>query len=183
MNTSLPYGDFPQDPARDADRWVADARGDEAVETRRREHRARQLRADATSLSAALDAAVGVPVVLVLSTGERTPVVITELGADHIEVRSLANTRWIPLRVVVAIESDRAFVVDAEELVEPTVLLVDVLESLAADDRRVALTLSGGTVVRGEFVAVGAAATLRLSDTHKHLLVAVDSIESITLVD
>lgn len=183
MNIALPAGEFPEDPARDADRFVADARGDEGVEAHRRERWARQLRSQATTLYAALDAAIGVPVVLVLSTGERAPVVISDLGADHLEVRTQAKTRWIPVRMVVALESERAFVVDAEELVPPTTLLVDVLESLAADDRRVALTLSGGTVVRGELIAVGSAVTLRLADTGHHVLVAIDSIDSITLLD
>ena len=183
MNTALPEGDFPEDPASGADRYVADSRGDEAVEARRRERWSRQLRAEATTLNVALDAAIGVPVVLVLSTGERAPVVISDLGADHVEVRMQACTRWIPLRVIVALESERAFVVDAEELTEPTTLLVDVLESLAADDRRVAVALPGGTVVRGDLVAVGSAVTLRILATGHHMIIATDSIDSVTLLD
>ena len=185
VNVPDPEGDFPGDGSwtESADRFVAEARGDDAVEARRRDRWTRQRHRELTTVAAALDAAIGVPVTLLLTNGDRLPVTIGDLGVDHVEVRAHAMTQWIPLRVIAGLESAQAFVVDPEGLTEPTSTFSEVLEHLAADERQVGVTLTGGQVVRGDIVAVGAALTLRLLDTGHTTILSFDAIDLVTLLD
>ncbi len=167
-----------------ADRFVADRRGDEAVAARRRERWQRQQRDELTTLPAALDAAIGQQVTLVLRTGARDTAVVDAVGGDHVALlpRSSSTRRWVALAAVVAVESDVAFVQDPHELTPSDRWLSDVLHDLAAERSPVSLTLVGGAVVRGEVDSVGETVALRTDGPTAHARVELDAIVSIDLL-
>jgi hypothetical protein len=196
VNPSQPEGAFPdarpgseQSPGAgpswvdDIDRFVADRRGDDAVVERRRSHWVRQQLDEATTLASALDAAAGLPVTLVLADGERLAVVVDEVGADHVSVRAQSSSVWVALDAVVALESDTTFVEDPETLATPTALLGDVLADLVERCAIVAVSLVGGTTVRGEATGVGATFSLRASDPARHVRIDPVAIVRVTLLE
>ena len=196
VNPSQPEGAFPDarpgserrsgaEPSwvDDVDRFVADRRGDDAVVERRRAQWTRRRLDEATTLASALDAAAGLPVTLVLSDGDRLAVVVDEVGADHVSGRAQASTVWVALDAVVALESDTAFIEDPVTLATPTTLLIDVLADLVERRAIVAVSLVGGTTVRGEAVGTGATFSLRTSDPARHVRIDPAAIVRVTLLE
>lgn len=163
-----------------ADRFAADLRADEAVERRRRERWDRLRRQALTTLPAALVTAIGSAVTLLLSDGSTLAGVVTDVGADHVELRAATADHWVALAAVVGIESEHPFVADAEELAERTARLVEVLEDLAAQDGDVTVRLTGGTTVRGQVIAAGEALTLRTGDRARTLLLSLTAVEVVS---
>jgi small nuclear ribonucleoprotein (snRNP)-like protein len=164
-----------------ADRFAAEARAEEAVERRRRERWDRQQRQVLTTLPAALDAALGSSVTLLLRDGSTLPGTVVDLGADHLELRATTATHWVALAAVVGIESERAFVADPEDLPLRGARLVEVLEDLVAEEGDVTVRLTGGTVVRGQVIAAGEALTMRPTDRPSTVLLSLEAIEVVSV--
>lgn len=192
MNTPLPDGDAVDEPpgtraeatelsADDADRFLADARGDEAIESARRRRWAKQIIEESTSVLATLHACLGNETFLILETGERVAGEIFALGENYVQVRTSAATRWISLDCVIAVEVDVRVTADPAAFDASEGLLVEVLEDLVAEELPIALTLSGGTVLTGLPLSVGTAVRLELSNTGRIAVIEVARIEMILL--
>ena len=192
MNTPLPNGEDPlggtesllgasQGAAEGADRFLADARGEEAVESARRGRWARHLLEESTTIAATLHASVGNEVFLILRTGERRRVEVSSLGEDYVQVRSSASILWIRLSSVIAVEAAASLVANPEAFDPAEDLLAEVLEDLVADELQVTLSLTGGAVLTGVAISVGAALRLRLPQTGHIAVVDLESVEMILL--
>ncbi|MHB1137879.1 MAG: hypothetical protein ACYC2O_02915 [Microthrixaceae bacterium] len=168
----------------DADRFVADRRAEDAAAARRRARWDGLQREELTTLAAALDAAVGQQVTLVLLTGARDAAVVAAVGADHVALRprSSASMRWVALDGIAAIESAEPYSEDPESLARSELTLGDVLSDLCADRALVAVTLRGGAVLRGEVHAVGATLSLRADGPTPHVRIDTRAIVAIDLL-
>jgi hypothetical protein len=192
VNTPLPNGEDPlggtesllgasQGAAEGVDQFLADSRGEEAVESARRGRWARHLLEESTTIAAALHASVGNEVFLILRTGERRRVEVSSLGEDYVQVRGSASIFWIRLTSVIAVEAASSLVATPEAFDPAEGLLAEVLEDLVADELQITLSLTGGAVLTGVAISVGAALRLRLPQTGHIAVVDLESVEIILL--
>ena len=192
MNTPLPNGEDPlggtesllgasQGAAEGVDQFLADSRGEEAVELARRGRWARHLLEESTTITAALHASVGNEVFLILRTGERRRVEVSSLGEDYVQVRGSASILWIRLSSVIAVEAASSVVANPEAFDPAEGLLAEVLEDLVADELQITLSLTGGAVLTGVAISVGAALRLRLPQSGNIAVVDLESVEMILL--
>jgi hypothetical protein len=166
VNAHVPGGGFRSEPtlddpgpAGDADRFVADAKVDLEVASRRRERWIRQRLAEEATLTGALVGACGRDVALQLVTGDRIAGVLSQVGSDVVQVTRHHGSVWLATDAVAALEVGAS--VPTAEPNTTGVTFLEVLVDLAADRAEVVLTLVGGTAIRGELVAVGDVATVR----------------------
>lgn len=192
MNTPVPNGEDPlggtefllgasQGGSEGADRFLADSRGEEAVESARRGRWARHLLEESTTTAATLHASVGNEVYLMLRTGERRRVEVSSLGEDYVQVRGSASILWIRLSCVIAVEAASSVVANPEAFDPAEGLLSEVLEDLVADELQITLTLVGGAVLAGVAISVGAALRLRLPQSGNIAVIDLANIEIILL--
>jgi len=192
VNTPLPNGEDPlggtesllgasQGAAEGVDQFLADSRGEEAVELARRGRWARHLLEESTTITAALHASVGNEVFLILRTGERRRVEVSSLGEDYVQVRGSASILWIRLSSVIAVEAASSVVANPEAFDPAEGLLAEVLEDLVADELQITLSLTGGAVLTGVAISVGAALRLRLPQSGNIAVVDLESVEMILL--
>jgi hypothetical protein len=167
--------------AEDADRFVADARALEAIESARRSRWARQILEESTTVLAALHASLGKQAFLILRTGERRGVEISALGEDFVQVRTATSLSWIRLACVIAIEANSSVAADPTAFDPADGLIVEVLEDLVADELQITLGLVGGAKLTGVAISVGAALRLEVPDLSYVAVVDIDNIETITL--
>lgn len=142
------------------DRWVADARVDEAALRRARERWLRDVAEQETTLSGVLAdlAERHVPVTLRSTTGRRHHGTIQVIGADFVGVRTATGVEVLvalhavgSLRTAPAVEATLG-----DRMVVTELRLADVLSNLAEDRERVLLvTRSGDAVIAGELRSVG----------------------------
>ena len=179
--TSLGASHLGAGGAEGADRFVADARGDEAVALARRSRWARHMVEESTTVLATLQASVGQEVFLTLTSTERIGVEVSALGEDYVQVRTATWLRWIRLACVIAVETASALAADPGAFDPPEGLLVEVLEDLVADELQVTLGLAGGARLTGFAISVGAAIRLQISDTANLAVIDIENIEMILL--
>lgn|GEM_PF-1407757 len=164
-----------------ADRYVADSRGEEAIESARRRRWARQVLEQSITVLATLQASLGQQLVLILRSGERRVVQVAMLGENFLQVRTAGSITWIRLDCVICVETDVA-VAATPEAFEPGVgRLEDVLEDLVADELPISLSLLGGSQITGVTISVGAAVRVQVSGTSRVAVINLEHIEMILL--
>jgi small nuclear ribonucleoprotein (snRNP)-like protein len=143
----------------DVERFAADVRVDLEVQARRRERWIRQRLAEEATLAGALAASLGREVALQVVTGDRIAGELVQVGADVVEVVRRQLTVWVATDAIAALEVSAS--VPAAGPATSGVSMLEVLTDLSGERSEVVLTLVGGTVLRGELVAVGDVATVR----------------------
>jgi hypothetical protein len=163
----------------DLERFVADARVEEAVRDRRRQHHlvVRALEdADTTrALLAAVDRVVTVHLV-----GRTSPLTgsVFSVGDDVVELRTPTTTWWIALRAVGAVETDGALLGDPADRASTS--LADLAVDLVDSATPVTAVLASGVSLHGEVVALGAALVLQLRDPERHAVIELEQLVAIT---
>ncbi|MEX0767350.1 MAG: hypothetical protein WD029_02650 [Microthrixaceae bacterium] len=164
-----------------ADRYVADSRGEEAVESARRRRWSREFLDQSVTVCSTLHASLGEQVVLIMLSGERRVAQLAMMGEDYAQVRTPASINWIRLGCVIGVETDSAVSADPNAFEPGEGCLEDVLDDLVADELPVTLHLTGGSRVTGLVLSVGAA--VRVEVTHSAQVAVIDTkhIEIIVL--
>ncbi|MFI5043790.1 MAG: hypothetical protein ACHQDC_03265 [Acidimicrobiales bacterium] len=185
----IPEPDRPRDPltgssspADDVDRFVAEARVDQSVTERRRERWMRRQFADDATIPGLLLAAQGVHVVIGLVTGATVGGNVVWVGHDATELGTRTGPCWVPLDVIVTIETERALPgADPDGRHLHGSALADVITDLVADRAEVEVSLFGGDVVHGRVTAAGPVLTLSVDAPARLIHIATDAIVALRL--
>jgi hypothetical protein len=178
VNTIGSGGEIPVD----ADRFVAEARVDDAVRDRRRRGSREQRQLESTGVVDVLLGALGRQVGLHLGGGWSIDATVHGIGADVLDVSTPAHRWWIRLDDVLAVEVGDA----APGAVRPgdgadrdPVTLVDLLTDLVDTAIVVQLTLRSGTTLHGEVVAAGESLVLTTGSPTRTTVVALDAVSAV----
>jgi hypothetical protein len=178
--------------AEGIDRWLAEVRAADAVDSRVRERWLRSQAAESstwTGILVTLAEAV-TPVVVTTSAGRRHTGLVTTVGDDFIGVRRAEEQlTLLAMGAIASVEPlgrGQTTPVDGEanHSSPVSVTLRDVLERAAGDRPRLILT-AGGTRVTGQLLAVGAdVATVRADgDPPRLTYVSLVSVSEASLLD
>ena len=181
-----------EDGAEGIERWLAEARATDAVDSRVRERWLRTQAAESSTWTGVLVtlAEAVTPVVVTTSGGRRHTGLVTTVGDDFIGLRRAEERlTLLAMGAIASVEPlarGRTTPVDGEPTRSSAVpvTLRDVLERAAGDRPRLMLT-AGGTQVTGQLVAVGAdVATVRADgDPPRLAYVSLVSVSEASLLD
>ena len=181
-----------EDGTEGIDRWLAEARAADAVDSRVRERWLRTQAVESSTWAGVLVtlAEAVTPVVVTTSAGRRHTGVVTMVGDDFIGLGGAKERpTLVSMAAIASVEpsgSSRRSPVDGDRHQSPfvPVTLRDMLERAAADRPRLMLT-AGGTRVTGQLMGVGAdVATVRTDgDPARLAYVSLASVSEASLLD
>lgn len=159
-----------------ADGFVDAERVRLAADERRRQRWQEDRRAERVTLSAALRSVIGQEVGLHLRTGSTLRGTLEVSGLDVVAVTSPAGLHWATLWAIAAADLPEAPREVEVSGWEPT--LAEVLEELRGRGGPVSIVVDGGSLVRGELLAVGEVVTVRDSERRRYQVVPLDAVVS-----
>lgn len=171
VNTTGPGGEIPAD----ADRFVAEARVDDAVRDRRRRGSREQRQLESTDVVDVLLGALDRQVRLHLDGGWSIDATVRGVGADVIDVATPTHRWWLRLGAVLAVEVAEALPGDRADL--DAVTMVDLLTDLVDTTVVVQVTLRSGSTLHGEVTAVGEALVMTTESPRRTIVVALDAVD------
>ncbi|MFN7150234.1 MAG: hypothetical protein ACK4V6_12235 [Microthrixaceae bacterium] len=173
MNTIGSGGEIPAD----ADRFVAEARVDDAVRDRRRRGSREQRQLESLDVIAVLLGAIGRQVRLHLDGGGSIDATVRGVGADVVDVSTPTHRWWIRLGAVLAVEVGDALPGDRADL--DAVTMVELLTDLVDTAIVVQVTLRSGSTLHGEVSAIGDALVMATDGPSRTILIALDAVTAV----
>ena len=183
VNTSSTGGGFPPERSGSADgveRFASEVRVDMEVAARRRERLIRARLVQESTIQGALLASVGRDVALQAVTGDRITGELTQVGLDVVQVCRRHLTVWAAIDAIAAFEVPEP--VPAAGPGGSGLTMLDVLTELSDVRTEVLLTLAGGTAVRGDLMAVGDVATVRIGPGGRTAYASVAAVAFVSVV-
>lgn len=159
----------------DVERFAHDERLDAEAQRRRLEHWQNQRRHDETTAPAALAAARGSRVSVVLCTGAELHGTVLTVGLDVAELSTAQGRTWVGIDAIDAVVVDRQ---RPSEDQRDDIAMADVVETIRGERRTVTLTLRSGVALTGEVVATGASIVLAPGPT-RQVVVRPDAVAAI----
>jgi hypothetical protein len=178
VNTTGSGGEIPAD----ADRFVAEARVDDAVRDRRRRGSREQRQLESTGVVDVLLGALDRQVGLHLDGGWSIDATVHGVGADVLDVSTPAHRWWIRLDDVLAVEADDAppgAALPGDHADQDTVTMLDLLTDLVDTAIVVQVTLRSGSTLHGEVTAVGDALVITTRTPTRTTVVALDAVTAV----
>jgi hypothetical protein len=178
VNTIGSGGEIPAD----ADRFVAEARVDEAVRDRRRRGSREQRQMESLDVIDVLLGAIDRQARLHLDGGGSIDATVRGVGADVVDVSTPTHRWWLRLGAVLAVEVEHAPTTTAlsgDPADRDRVTMVDLLTDLVDTAVVVQVTLGSGSTLHGEVTAVGDALVMSTESPRRTVVVALDAVDAV----